>query len=125
MKKHKKLIIGGLVILIALVGLGYAGFMGGGTYYYEVGEFRDKGQSIAGQVTRVSGEVGSDIVTDDVTLRFTLLDMTGREDSLTVIYRGQAPNTFEAGRQAIVEGKLDAAGVFQATSIITKCSSRD
>ena len=124
MKKHRRLIIGGIIVLLALAALGYAGFMTGGTYYYEVGEFLDKGQAVAGQVTRVSGEVAPDPVREGTSVSFTLLDMTGRTASLPVSYKGQVPETFQVGRQVVVEGKLDASGVFQASNIITKCSSK-
>ena len=125
MNKYRKLIIGGVIILIAIAALGYASFMGGSTYYYEVGEFLDKGQAVAGQVTRVGGEVQPGAAEVDFSLHFTIKDMTGRADTLPVVYTGQVPSAFQAGRQAIVEGKLDADGVFQASNIITKCSSKD
>ena len=124
MKKHKKLLIGGLIIGIAVAALGYASFMNAGTYYYEVGEFLDKGQALAGQTTRVRGEVSPDMNREASSVTFTLLDMTGRAASLPVVFRGQVPNAFEIGRQVVVEGKLGADGVFQATNIIAKCSSK-
>ncbi len=125
MKNRKKLIIGGAIILIAVAVLGYAVFMGSGTYYYEVGELLDQGTLMIDKVTSVNGEVGADLTMGDFVFSFTLLDTTGRSVGLPVIYRGQVPNTFEAGRIAVVQGKLDAAGVFQATRIITKCSSKN
>lgn len=124
MKKHKKLLIGGLIIGIAVAALGYASFMNAGTYYYEVGEFLDKSQTLAGQTTRVSGEVSPDLNREGSGLSFTLLDMTGRTASLPVVFRGQVPNSFEAGRQVVVEGKLGGDGIFQASNIIAKCSSK-
>jgi len=124
MKKHKKLIIGGVVIALAIAALGYASFMSAGTYYYNVGEFLDKGTAVAGQNTRVSGEVSPDMNAEGTTLHFILLDMTGRAASLPVIFQGQVPNTFEIGRQVVVEGKLGSDGIFQASNIIAKCSSK-
>ena len=124
MKKHKKLIIGSVIITIAVAALGYASFMSAGTYYYNVGEFLDKGTTVTGQTTRVSGEVSSDMISEGTTLHFTLLDMTGRTSSLSVIFKGQIPNAFGVGRQAIVEGRLDTDGIFQASNIIAKCSSK-
>lgn len=125
MKKHVKFIIGGVIIVIAAAALGYAAFMGGGTYYYEVGEYLDKGASLTSQNTRVSGEVSADLTTEtDMTTRFSLLDMTGRPDAMVVVYRGQLPDTFEVGRQVVVEGKLGGDGIFEAINIISKCSSK-
>lgn len=124
MKNSKKFIIGGVIVAIAIVALGYAAFMGGSTYYYEVGEYLDKGAAVANETTRVSGEVSSDLTTEDFAIRFSLLDMTGRAASLPVFYKGTVPNSFEVGRQAVVEGKLGEGGIFQATNIIVKCASK-
>ena len=125
MKNRKKLIIGGIIIAIAVVGIGYAVFMGSDNYYYEVGEFLDQSETLTSKTVKVHGEVSADLTIEDFVFNFTLLDATGRQDSLPVVYSGQVPNTFEAGRLAVVEGKLDADGVFQATEIVTKCSSKE
>lgn len=125
MRKHLKLIIGGVIVLLALLGLGYAFFMGGTTYYYNVGEFLDKSQALSGQVVRISGQVAPDAIQNGNTWHFSLTDMTGREASLKVVYSGPVPNTFKTGQQVVVEGKLEpGSGVFAASSIITKCSSK-
>jgi cytochrome c-type biogenesis protein CcmE len=124
MKKYKKLIIGGIIILIALLVLGYAAFMGGNTYYYEVGEFLDKGNSVVNQTSRVSGLVAEGTYKDGFTLHFALDDMTGRDTSLSVVYNGSVPDTFKVGQQVVVEGKLMLDGTFEASQIIIKCSSK-
>lgn len=124
MKKHRNLIIGGIIILIALLVLGYAAFMGGNTYYYEVGEFLDKGEAMVGQTARISGAVDDSVYKDGFTLHFKLNDMTGREVSLPVTYNGSVPDTFKVGQQIVVEGKLKTGGIFEATQLIIKCSSK-
>ncbi len=123
MIKKRKFIIGGLAICLALLFLGYMGFMSGMTYYYEVGELLDQASSASGQTVRVSGLVASGIDRDGFDLRFTLLDNTGREASLPVAYHGVVPDSFGAGRQVVVEGKY-ADGIFEASAILAKCSSR-
>ena len=56
---------------------------------------------------------------------FTLLDKTAPDKTLRVRYRGAVPDTFKAGSEVIVEGGMDAAtGVFQASTLITKCPSK-
>jgi cytochrome c-type biogenesis protein CcmE len=125
MKSRKKLIIGGAIILIAVVVLVYATAMGNGAYYYEVGEFLDQGALVADKITSVNGEIGADLTVDNFVFSFTLLDATGRSASMPVVYKGQVPSSFEVGRLAVVQGKLNPEGVFQATKIITKCSSKD
>jgi cytochrome c-type biogenesis protein CcmE len=125
--KNKKLIIGGLIILVAVAILGYAGFMGAATYYYEVGEYQAKlaNTTTPGQTVRISGIVAPDFAREGNLLRFTLLDNGGGTASLKVEYKGTVPETFQAGRQVVVEGIFaPGRGVFVASNVIAKCSSK-
>jgi cytochrome c-type biogenesis protein CcmE len=128
MLKNKKFIIGAVIVLIAAAILGYVGFMGTGTYYYDVGEFLDKETTLAGQTIRVSGIVDQTAPPAKVglTYHFTLLDVTNQNLKLSVVYNGTTPpDTFKPGQQAVVEGKYDtASGSFKGTSIIVKCGSK-
>ncbi len=124
MLKKKRFIIGGLILVAALVFLGYIGFMGGVTYYYEVGELLDEASSFTGQTIRVSGIVAPDVDRDGLEMRFTITDNTGIDASLPIIYTGAVPDTFKVGNQVVVEGEYTASGIFEAESIITKCGSK-
>ena len=124
MLKKKKYLIGGLILIAALIFLGYLGFMGGLTYYYEVGELLDKVNSISGQTVRVSGNVADDVVKDGLEMRFTIMDMSDSETSLPVVYSGAVPDTFKVGNQVVVEGKYTTTGIFEAEAIIVKCGSK-
>ena len=64
MLKKKKYLIGGFILVVALILLGYFGFMGGLTYYYEGNELIDKVTSISGQTVRGRGNVADDVVKD-------------------------------------------------------------
>jgi len=121
--KKKKYLIGGLILVVALFLLGYFGFMGGLTYYYEVNELLDKATSISGQTVRVSGNVADDVVKNGLEMRFTILDMSDNEISLPVVYNGAVPDTFKVGNQVVVEGKY-TTGLFEAEAIIVKCGSK-
>jgi cytochrome c-type biogenesis protein CcmE len=123
--KKKKYLIGGLILAAALIFLGYLGFMGGLTYYYEVDELLDTATSISGQTVRVSGNVADDVVRDGLEMRFTILNMSGREASLPVVYSGAVPDTFKIGNQVVVEGQyITTSGIFEAETIIVKCGSK-
>lgn len=123
MLKKRKYLIGGLILIAALIFLGYFSFMGGLTYYYEVGELLDETNSITGQTIRASGNVADDVVKDGLELRFTILDMSDSETSLPVVYTGAVPDTFKVGNQVVVEGEY-TGGVFEAEAIIVKCGSK-
>ena len=126
MQKNKKFIIGGIIILLAAVVLGYVGLMGGGTYYYNVGEFLNKETTLAAQTVRVSGILEAPPTKEGLIYNFTLLDVADQSLKLAVVYNGATPpDTFKPGQQAVVEGKYDAAsGIFRGTSIIVKCASK-
>lgn len=124
MLKKKKYLIGGLILIAALIFLGYLGFMGGLTYYYEVSELLDEANSISGQTVRVSGNVADDVVKDGLEMQFTILDMSDSETSLPVVYSGVVPDTFKVGNQVVVEGKYTTIGIFEAEAIIVKCGSK-
>lgn len=124
MLKKKRYLIGGLILIAALVSLGYLSFMGGLTYYYEVNELLNTTTSISGQTIRVSGNVADDVVRDGLDMQFTILDMSGKEASLPVVYSGAVPDTFKVGNQVVVEGQYTSSGVFEAEAIIVKCGSK-
>ncbi len=126
MFKKKKFVIGGIIIVIALVFLGYMGFMSGASFYYEVSELLDLDSSVYGQSLRVNGEVAPGIEQEagGLVLRFTLNDAIDGDVSLPVVYRGAVPDTFKVGNGVIVEGTYTADGIFEATAILARCASK-
>jgi cytochrome c-type biogenesis protein CcmE len=51
--------------------------------------------------------------------------MTGRNDTLKVVYNGSVPDTFKEGQQIVAEGKLIAGeDTFVASQLVIKCSSK-
>ena len=78
----------------------------------------------AGQRVRLCGTVGQEgleINSAELRTRFHLL---GRQGRVPVLYEGVLPDMFKAGADIVAEGKCDEAGVFRATSIMTKCASK-
>ncbi|MCL2615771.1 MAG: cytochrome c maturation protein CcmE [Dehalococcoidia bacterium] len=124
MAKYKKFVVGGAVVLVAVLVLGYVYFMGMNTYYYNVGDLLSKDPPLTNQTLRVSGTLSPDPVKDGLTWYFTIRDME-TDDVLPVVYSGTIPNTFEVGRRLVVEGQYDAdKGIFEGSNIIVKCSSK-
>jgi len=59
---------------------------------------------------------------------FTVEDPTDTKITMQVDYRGDLPDTFNDDEDkivdAVLEGRFDEAGVFEATTVLTKCGSR-
>jgi cytochrome c-type biogenesis protein CcmE len=124
MLKNKKFIIGGIIVLIAAVVLGYIGFMGVGTYYYTVGEFRSHESALSGKSIRVSGIMQPDPVKEGLAWSFVIKDDT-TEDTLEITYSGSVPETFKVGNQIVVEGNYNSSsGIFEGNTIVVKCASK-
>ena len=126
MLKRKKFLIGGIIVFLAIAFLGYMGFAGGATYYYEVSELLEQGSSIYDENVRVNGQVVPGSLEQESAggiMKFTLVDVDG-EESLPVVYQGVVPDTFKVGTEVVVEGHLNSDGIFQGHILVPKCASR-
>jgi cytochrome c-type biogenesis protein CcmE len=93
-------------------------------YYYSVDDFSTEGPAAKEHSFRLAGRVKPGSIEQDlenVTLRFTL---AGAESELPVQYKGVVPDNFIENREVVVEGRLAAAGVFQADNLMTQCESK-
>jgi cytochrome c-type biogenesis protein CcmE len=122
--KKKKFLIGGVIIVLAIAYLGYAGFRGSATYYYTVDEVLQKGSSVYGQKLRVNGTVLDNSVKNESSRLVLEFSIGEPGKNIPVVYHGTAPDTFRPDTDVVVEGKIDTAGVLQASSILTKCPSK-
>ena len=124
MLEKNKFIIGSTLIIIAIVFLVIMGLKSGATYYYEVNELLAQGSSLDGKTVRVGGEVAPDVEHEVGKLRFKILHIVSQGTTLPVVHQGSVPDTFKVGRHVIVEGRYTPEGVFETTSILTKCPSK-
>ncbi|MFN8152238.1 MAG: cytochrome c maturation protein CcmE [Solirubrobacterales bacterium] len=112
------------VVLLATAGLyvTYSAFSGST-------ETKEPSQVLAdgpnGESAQVTGKVVS-YKRDGADLSFVLEDRDGGTQTLPVEYTGIVPDPFREGREVIVTGTLDQAGVLMAQkdSLITKCPSK-
>lgn len=144
-----KFIVGGLLILAAVVYLIVSATSATAQYFYTIDEIMARGEGIVGQNIRVSGAVdGSTIAYDPetLTLKFTVVHVPGDLDEvekagglaaalheavsdpsrtrLQVVYVGVKPDLLRHEAQAIVTGRVGEDGVFYADELLLKCPTR-
>ena len=114
-----------IVIVLATLGwLAVSGVQESKTYYVTVKELQAAKDDNHGRRLRVGGFVSpGSIKRDGKRVEFLLLE-EGR--TLPVVYTGTSPlpDTFVDNSQALADGKLNAAGVFEANQIQAKCASK-
>ncbi len=144
-----KFLIGGLLIIAAVVYLIASSTQASAQYYLTIDELAQKGDAVRGRDLKISGAVDGDSIVyepDTLTLRFTVAnvpaDLEAIEKSgglaevlhqavsdpnarrLQVVYIGVKPDLLRNEAQAILTGRMDDAGVFQATELLLKCPTR-
>ncbi|HUP52550.1 MAG TPA: cytochrome c maturation protein CcmE [Longimicrobiales bacterium] len=82
--------------------------------------FHDVGVKVSGQVvpgtySRTEGELLH---------VFTVRDLADESSTFAVEFRDALPDTFSEDVEVVLEGRLRADGVFEATTLLTKCGSR-
>ncbi len=119
-----KFIVGGAVVVAALVWLGFVGFQESKAYYITVEEFDAMQGDLHGRTLKVAGDVVDGSI--DRTRSQMEFVIAHKGKSLKVRYVGKevVPDTFKDGSKAVVEGKLDSEGVLQARHIEAKCASK-
>ncbi len=119
-----KIIVGGVIILLAVAYLVVAALPSGTAYYITVSELADMGERAQTQQTRVSGNVVPGTIVrsaESQDVRFQVEDESGR---LTVVYSGVLSDIFGDHVQVVVEGKQGQDGVYYADQVFAKCPSR-
>lgn len=118
-KKMRGLMIGGgvAVLAVALVLVLFA-MRGGIVYFYTPSDLATK-KLEPGQRFRLGGLVkdGSVVRGGGTKVKFAVTDTIG---TVPVAYDGVLPDLFREGQGVVTEGRLDAAGVFQADSVLAK-----
>ena len=134
-----KFLIGGLLIVGAIIYLVVTSLQSTAQYFYTVDEIRSKGQSVVGKSLRASGAfIGDSITFDAKTLKlsFTMANVSNdtkdieaagglalvlhnavlnsKASRLTVVYVGPKPDLLKNEAQAIVTGQLGADGIVYA-----------
>ena len=144
-----KFIVGGLLIIAAVIYLIITATSATAEYFYTIDEISAKGSSVVGQSIRLSGAVDGETIVYDpatLTLKFTVVHVPGdlaevekngglaavlhaavadpTRTRLEVVYIGVKPDLLRNEAQAIMTGKLGEDGVFHADELLLKCPTR-
>ena len=144
--KINKFVIGGMLILGAVVFLIWSATASTSEYFLTIDELNAKGSSIVDKNLRVSGAVIGDTIQYDassLTLTFEVAHVSGDNAELetegglaealhqavldpsrsrmTVVYVGPMPDLLRHEAQAIVTGHLGEDGIFHADELLLKC----
>ena len=144
-----KFIIGGVLILAAVVYLIASSTQASAEYFMTVDELKAKGQEVMGQNLRVSGAIIGDTIQYDpktLTLSFTVAQVPGdnkvidqqgglaavlhqavidpERAHLKVVYVGPKPDLLRNEAQAIMTGHLAEDGIFYADELLLNCPTR-
>jgi cytochrome c-type biogenesis protein CcmE len=144
-----KFILGGLLIAVAIIYLIATSTQAAAQYYLTVDELISKGETVSDRDLKLSGAVIGDTISYDtqtLTLRFTIAHVPGDTDEIEdagglaevlhqavmdpnanrveVVYIGPMPDLLRHEAQAIVTGRIDEDGVFNADELLLKCPTR-
>lgn len=120
----KKYIIGGVIILAAVIYLLILIINQSTSYYLTVSEFYDQIDQFEDVNVRITGTITENSIewnSEEIELLFTV---TEGGENLPVIYNGSQPSGFKAGTNLLVEGEYSPDGIFHASQLILKCSSK-
>jgi cytochrome c-type biogenesis protein CcmE len=144
-----KFIVGGLLILAAIIYLIFSATQANAEYFMTVDELQAKGSSIVARNLRISGAVvGSTIQYDanKLELSFDIANVPGdnatieaegglskvlhdavvdpTRSRLKIVYNGPMPDLLRDEAQAILTGHLGDDGVFHADELLLKCPTK-
>ncbi|MDY0072320.1 MAG: cytochrome c maturation protein CcmE [Thauera sp.] len=119
--RHKRMILigGGVVLLVAAVGLVLSAFQQNLVFFHTPSEVAE-GKAPIGKTFRVGGMVEEGSIkrsADGLTVDFVITD-TARV--IPVSYRGTLPDLFKEGKGAVVQGRLEENGMFRASEVLAK-----
>ena len=144
-----KFVIGGMLILVAVVFLIWTSTAASAEYFLTIDELNAKGSNVVDKNLRVSGAVIGDSIQYDapnLTLSFEVADVPADNAALEtegglaealhqavmdpsrarmkVVYVGPKPDLLRNEAQAIMTGHLAEDGTFYAEELLLKCPTR-
>lgn len=147
--QRTKFILGGVLILAAVIYLIVSSTQASAEYFMTINEVKAQGSAAVGKSLRLSGAVVGDTIqydADSLTLKFDVAHVSGDNKEIEaqgglakvlseavndptrqrvpVVYNGPKPDLLRGEAQAIMTGKMGADGIFYADELLLKCPTR-
>jgi cytochrome c-type biogenesis protein CcmE len=127
MNARAKFLLGGVVVLGGAGVLMANAITKTGEYYLTPQELETRIAADPG-FAETGVKVGARVVPGSIVRaasgREVSFRVTDGAQTVPVVYRGIAPDTFTDGVDVVVEGRLAPDGTFHATTLLAKCASR-
>jgi cytochrome c-type biogenesis protein CcmE len=120
MTRSRRFLIGGVIILAALAYMIYGGMQDALVYFVTPTELKAKEPGSADKFLRMGGMVVKGSLQKDLQQLTYKFEITDGSATFPVFFKGVPPDLFTEGKGAVVEGRIGADGVFQATTIMAK-----
>ncbi len=130
MKKNGRFLLGLVGVALVVTYLVWTGVSETMVYYLTPTElvakvaddpsFHDVGVKVSGQVVPGSYEKGE----GQLEHHFVVHDLEAEDVRIPVVYQDILPDTFNDEVEVVLEGRFRPDGVFEATTVLTKCGSR-
>ena len=105
----------------------YSGLSNNSIYYVSVAEALELPPDGL-HAAKIFGTVSDSTITElpgKAGVSFTLIDSADKSKEMHVVYKGDVSDTFKAGAEVYVEGKLNNANAeFAAVTLVTQCPSK-
>jgi cytochrome c-type biogenesis protein CcmE len=112
------------VIVGAVAYLAFLGFKEGKTYYHTCDEVAALGSSVVNSTIRMAGIVVEGSIRQEGEALLFDLEYEGVRYPVRYESDEPVPDTFKDGVEAVVDGRLTTAGVFEGQKIQAKCASK-
>ena len=120
MQRRKRFVIGGLVIVGALFYIMYGGMQEAMVYFKLPSELKADDGNTRDKLLRMGGMVVKGSLRTDLKNLAYHFELNDGSASIPIFFKGIPPDLFSEGKGAVVEGRMGADGVFQATTIMAK-----
>jgi cytochrome c-type biogenesis protein CcmE len=120
MQRRKRFVIGGLVIVGALFYIMYGGMQQAMVYFKLPSELKADDSNTRDKLLRMGGMVVKGSLRTDLKNLAYHFELSDGSASIPIFFKGIPPDLFSEGKGAVVEGRMGADGVFQATTIMAK-----